>query len=517
LQILQLFARHRLRGRIPELLRRVSSLGTQDAWVVRRHRLRTLPDTVVRYRGKECQIATETTVGIDIGTTSVKAIAADGDGNVVASTRVPHEIRVPDAESLEHDIDAAWRDGVRRAYGDVSRDVDVLAVNVAAMVPSLGALTAAGTAAGPGLLYGDHRGRRAGTDGGNPAESGELLAFLAWLRAHCPDAERFWPAQATANHVLSGRPALDTTTAFTAYPLFDGARWDPELLAEAGVESAQLPEIVAGVEAAGRVRGSGPSDGPLLGGGTIDAMGEQIVAGADDVGDVLVICGTTLITWAVMGDEWIEKPGLWTIPHTAPKRLLIGGPSNAGGLFLNWARALTGDAHDAGNDALDPNDLPVWLPYVRGERTPLHRHDLRASLQGLNLRHGPAHVRRAAYEAAGFVVRHHLDLAGDAIAPRRIVATGGGTRVEPWLQALASCTGLPVDVVAVPEGAALGSAFIARCVAGLEAQMSDGRRWARVARRIEPDDRWAAAAADRYHAFRALTPDARTGGSGHVL
>src|SRR5262249_35182433 len=143
LQIAQLFARHRLRGGIPELLRRVSSLGTQDAWVVRRHRLRTLPDTAVRYRRKEGEIATETTVGIDIGATSVKAIAADGDGNVVASTRVPHEIRVPDAESLEHDIDAAWRDGVRRAYADVSRDVDVLAVNVAAMVPSLGALTAA--------------------------------------------------------------------------------------------------------------------------------------------------------------------------------------------------------------------------------------------------------------------------------------------------------------------------------------------------------------------------------------
>jgi xylulokinase len=285
--------------------------------------------------------------------------------------------------------------------------------------------------------------------------------------------------------------------------LFDGARWDPELCRQAGVEPVQLPEIVAGVDPAGRVDGP---DGPLLGGGTIDAMGEQIVAGADDPGDVLVICGTTLITWAVMGDEWIEKPGLWTIPHTAPKRLLIGGPSNAGGLFLNWARALAGDGGD--DAAVDPGDVPVWLPYVRGERTPLHRNDLRASLHGLNLTHGPAHVRRAAYEAAGFVVRHHLDLAGDAIAPRRIVATGGGTRVDPWLQALASCTGLPVDVVAVAEGAALGSAFIARCVAGLETRMSDGSRWARVARRIEPDDRWVAAAKVRYEQFRALTAGA---------
>ena len=103
------------------------------------------------------------------------------------------------------------------------------------MVPSLGALTADGyRGAGPGLLYGDHRGRRAGSDSGNPAESGELLAFLEWLRANCPDAERFWPAQATANHVLSGRAALDTTTAFTAYPLFDGARWDPDAARRGG-------------------------------------------------------------------------------------------------------------------------------------------------------------------------------------------------------------------------------------------------------------------------------------------
>jgi xylulokinase len=426
------------------------------------------------------------------------------------SSRIPHAFRVPDAVSLEHDVDAAWRDGVQRAYAEVSRDVDVLAVNVAAMVPSLGALRADGSAVGPGLLYGDHRGRRSDATGTSPAESGELLGFLTWLRANCPQAERFWPAQATANHALSDRAALDTTTAFTAYPLFDGARWDPDLLAEAGVEPEQLPEIVAGVEPAGRVGDTGDDRGPLLGGGTIDAMGEQVVAGADEVGDVLVICGTTLITWAVMGEEWIEKPGLWTIPHTAPGRLLIGGPSNAGGLFLNWARALAGDGGD--DDAVDPHDVPVWLPYVRGERTPLHRSDLRASLHGLNLTHGPAYVRRAAYEAAGFVVRHHLDLAGDAIAPRRIVATGGGTRVEPWLTAMASCTRLPVDVVAVPEGAALGSAFIARCVAGREAQMSDGSRWARIDRRIEPDDRWVDAADERYEQFRLLTTRAASPG-----
>ncbi|MEY2451245.1 MAG: xylulokinase [Acidimicrobiaceae bacterium] len=458
-------------------------------------------------------MSTEATVGVDIGTTSVKAIAADGDGNVLASARVPHPIVINAAEEFEHDIDAAWRAGVLQAYGEVSRDVDVVGVNVAAMVPSLGALTADGRAAGPGLLYGDRRGRREGdTDGANPVERGELLGFLGWLRANCPDADRFWPAQAAANHALSGRAFLDTTSAFTAYPIFDGAKWDDAMLGEVGVTAEQLPEIVVGTEPGGRVGGD---DGPVLGGGTIDAMAEQVVAGADNDGDVLVICGTTLITWAVMrGDEWLEQPGLWTIPHTAPGKLIIGGPSNAGGLFLNWARRLAGAGDGDVLSIDDPANVPVWLPYVRGERTPLHRNDLRASLHGLDLTHTPAHVVHAAYEAAGFVVRHHLDLAGDLIAPQRIVATGGGARVEPWVQALADCTGLPVDVVAVPEGGALGSAFIARCVAGLEAQMGDGSRWARVARRVEPRDSWVDAAAERYAQFRELTAAAMSGGDG---
>src|SRR3954447_9783809 len=96
----------------------------------------------------------EVTVGVDIGTTSVKAIAADGDGNVLASARVPHPLNIRAPERLEHDIDAAWRDGVLDAYARVSRDCDVAAVEVAAMVPSLGALRVDGHAAGPGLLYG---------------------------------------------------------------------------------------------------------------------------------------------------------------------------------------------------------------------------------------------------------------------------------------------------------------------------------------------------------------------------
>jgi len=72
------------------------------------------------------------------------------------------------------------------------------------------------------------------------------------------------------------------------------------------------------------------------------------------------------------------------------------------------------------------------------------------------------------------------------------------------VQALADCTRLPVDVVAVPEGAALGAAFIARVTAGLESSMTDGARWARTSHRVEPDPAWVRAVEERYAQYRAL-------------
>ena len=95
------------------------------------------------------------------------------------------------------------------------------------------------------------------------------------------------------------------------------------------------------------------------------------------------------------------------------------------------------------------------------------------------------------------------------LPPRlRRLQAAGWVPVRPpsvqWVQSLADCTGLPVDVVAVPEGGALGAAFQARLAVGLETQMSDGARWARTARRVEPDPAWASACAGRYERFREL-------------
>ncbi len=433
----------------------------------------------------------EVTLGIDIGTTSVKGLAVNGDGRVVARVRRRHQIVSPVPGQLQHDVDAAWRDNVRRVYSEIAGGQAIRGVQVSAMIPSLAAVDERGRALTPGLLYGDSRG---GVEPGkNPIESGEFVGFARWLVAEAPDAHGYWPAQAVANHALAGVGAIDSTTAMAAVPLFDFAGWDPGICGEIGADPGQFPQVSSGPERIGEVSGA------PIGGGTIDALGEQWVAGANAAGDVLVICGASLITWAVV-DDWMEKPGLWTVPHTAPGKTLIGGPSNAGGLFVDWANRLLPEAVP---DVSEPGNVPVWAPYPGGERTPLHDPRRSAQLQDLTLAHGPAEVRRATYEAAGFVVRHHLDLAG--VDAQRIVAAGGGSNSVLWMQCLADCTGLPVDVPVVSEGAAYGAAFLARVTAGLEDKPEDAVRWAGIDRRVEPDSRWTRAAADRYERFLELT------------
>jgi xylulokinase len=436
----------------------------------------------------------EVTIGIDIGTTAVKAVAADEHGHVVARTRIPHRLGIPAPDKLEHDAAQAWRNGPLAAMERLARP-DARAVAVSAMVPSLTAVDAYGVPITPGLLYGDSRGRVAEPTGGMGFMVGEAAEFLRWTVREAPDAAGYWPAPAVANYALAGEPVIDFATAFTTLPLFDGTGWDAKACAECGAPVDRMPRVEGPGVAVGQVHNSEA----VLAAGAIDATCEQMVSGAGEDGDVLVLCGTTLIVWSTI-TEARDVPGLWTIPHTVAGRCQIGGASNAGGLFLNWVDQLVADSDSA---AASPSEVPVWSPYVRGERTPYHDPDRRAVLAGLNLAHGPASVRRAAYEASGFVVRHLIELGG---APaRRIVATGGGTRVAPWMQAIADATGLPVVVSGVPEGAALGAAFLARMAVGLESSIADAARWASVKQIVEPNPVWTEPMEKRYGRFLELS------------
>ena len=247
--------------------------------------------------------AKEVTIGIDIGTTAVKAVAADEDGRVVARTRIPHRLRVPAPDRLEHDADEAWRRGPLAAMENLVRP-DARAVAVTAMVPSLTAVDDIGRPLTPGLLYGDSRGRgSAGAD--TTFLTGEAVEFLRWTAREAPHAKGYWPATAVANYALAGEAVLDNASAGTTYPLFDGTGWSEDRCSECGATADRMPLVEQTGAAVGQLRNADA----VLAAGSVDALCEQLVAGADRDGDVVVLCGTTLIVWMTI-PVYREAPGL---------------------------------------------------------------------------------------------------------------------------------------------------------------------------------------------------------------
>ena len=444
---------------------------------------------------------TGVTIGIDVGCKSVKAVAVREDGTVVGRVRRQHRLMAEHAGELANDAADAWHDGVREVVVQLlaGGDLEVAGVQVAAMVPSMCAVGEDGRPISAGLLYGDVRGAVGDEEiiDLSSAESGELVRFLGHLVRTHPEAAGYWPAQAVANYALSGVGAIDLVTATTSVPLFDQSSWSPTVALSAGLDDlAKLPPIHPGNTPIGEVAIAG---GAPLGPGTLDAYGELLVAHVVNPGDVLVILGSTLVVWAVI-DRWVEVDGLWTVPHAVRGKALIGGPSNAGGLFVNWASNLIADWGAAA--PLEADRVPVWQPYLWGERVPLHDPARRASLHDLDIGMGAAAARRAAYEASGFAIRHQLDLAG--LHPDRLVATGGGVHNQDWVQAIADATRIPVDVVEVPEGAALGAAYLARVTAGLERNTEGVSRWSGTARRVRQNLEWVMPTEGRYHRYRGL-------------
>ena len=408
------------------------------------------------------------TVGVDIGTTSVKALAVDEKGQVVARSRVPHSIVAPEPDVLRHDAKKAWRAGPRKAFEQVTAELEaegnsLAGVAVASMVPSMTAVGRQGVPLLPGLLYGDREGRPtedAADDAVVPLGAmPDAEGFLRWASTEVPDARGYWPCQAVATNAISGLPAIDTGVTASLGMLHTHKGWNTDLLGSMGIAEKQMPMVVPMGEAAGTL----PDSDVVITGGTIDAFCDQIVSGAIHKGDVLVIFGATLICWVIC-DEWLTIDGLISYPSTTPDRFLVGGPSNAGALFVDWARHLLRDTPRPGpqREQLEPRlgtpgRVPVWLPYVRGERTPFEDHTLRSNIYGLDIGSGAEAMERAAYEASGFVVRRMIERAG--VKPTRIVASGGGSRVTAWMAAVADATNLPVDTVAVPEGAAWARRF----------------------------------------------------------
>jgi xylulokinase len=278
---------------------------------------------------------------------------------------------------------------------------------------------------------------------------------------------------------------------------------------------AVFGEAIGTVETDVLSGGPGPVPGAdvVLGAGSVDGFCEQLVAGTAEDGDVLVALGSTLVVWMTVPGWPAEVPGLWRAPHLVAGKAMLGGASNAGGMWADWAdRALRpppAGPSAGGGDEDGPDQVPLWWPWANGERVPWHDRSLRIAMSGADLSFGPGPLRRGVYEATGFVVRHIVERAARCgTTPQRFIVSGGGMANPDWVQALADVLGQAVLPMAVPEGAALGAAFLARMAAGLESSLDDARRWARWSAEVEPRPAWAQAANQRYQRWRESLPGA---------
>ena len=220
--------------------------------------------------------------------------------------------------------------------------------------------------------------------------------------------------------------------------------------------------------------------------GTIDALAEAYSAGCRDVGDTMLMYGSTMFIIQTVAAPTVH-PGLWSaVGRTADTFVTAAGMSTSG-LITNWLAEVTGqgfgDLLDAARDVPAGSDGLLMLPYFAGERTPVFDPLARGAWVGLSLRHGRGHLYRSALEAVALGVRHNLSAMAEAGAtPARLVAVGGGTRDDLWAQIVSDVTGLPQDVPSVTVGASYGDARIAADALGV-----DTRGWNPVARRATPD------------------------------
>jgi xylulokinase len=325
-------------------------------------------------------------------------------------------------------------------------------------------------------------------------------------------------------HRLTGRFVTDHYSASSVAPLYDiESRTWSEALAPDLTELERLPEIAWTTEIAGTVTRHAAEQTGLASGtpvivGTIDAAAEAISVGVLDAGEMMLMYGSTIFTIRV-GSERIRDPRLWHAPWLfADQYASMAGLATSGTLTHWFADQLARDlspeaamaalATEAQASPPGANGL-VFLPYLSGERTPLHDPNAKGAIVGLTLAHTRADIYRAALEGIAFATQHIFDTYAEAGAPpTTIVAVGGGLRNRTWTQATSDVSGLAQEASEVSIGASYGDAFLARLAIG-DVSRSAIKQWNPAGFRIVPDPRNARLYEKRYKTFRELYPRTR--------
>jgi gluconokinase len=453
-------------------------------------------------------VPSEVIVGLDVGTTGVKAVAF-GVGSPWRRVAIrEYPLLRPAPDRVEQDPGAITRATAEALTECVSGvgGAGIIAVSVSAAMHDLIGLGAGRRPVTPLITWADARAReearslRGGSTDlhaltGAPVHPMTPLCKLMWFAHHEPKTlagARWWVGlKEYVIDWLTGRVVSELSSASGTGLLEMTTRsWSPVAVQLAGVSPGQLPEIVsptAQLPLAGDVArliglpvGTpvvlGAGDGPLgnLGTGAITAGVAGLSVGTSGavrvaVEQPTVDAGGTLFCYALTESLWV-----------------VGSAISNGGAVIRWAeRSLVPDAYVSGEAGLDAAVLElaatvpagseglVMLPYLLAERGPLWDPDLPGAYLGLRIDHTRAHLVRAAVEGVSAQMRSIVDRLDEVAGVRSVRATGGVFRSSLWQEVMAAMLDRPLQIVGEAEGTALGAAALGLLALGRASTLPD--------------------------------------------
>ncbi len=478
-------------------------------------------------------------LGLDLGTSGVKALLMDAGQKIIGSGHGSLDISRPHHGWSEQDP-ADWIRATEEAVGALKASYPgelaaVRGIGLSGQMHGATLLDAGGEVLRPCILWNDTRSfveaARLDADPrfrkitGNIVFPGFTAPKLAWVKANEPavfarvakvllpkDYLRLW---LTGEHVSEMSDA-----AGTAWLDVGGRRWSTELLAATDLDEAHMPHLVEGTDRTGDLRAHlasswGMGGGVTVAGGAGDNAASACGMGTVKPGAAFVSLGTSGVLFAANG-AYLPNPesAVHTFCHALPQAWHQMGVILSATDSLNWLSGITGrDAAELtgelGGELRAPSGV-TFLPYLSGERTPHNDAAIRGSFTGLAHAVDRAGLTQAVLEGVAFAFRDSLEaLAKAGTSLTRVTAIGGGSRSRYWLKSIATALGLPVDIPADGDfGAAFGAARLGLIAAESAAPLEVCTPPA-TAETVEPVAALAGAYDEAYQRYRKLYPAIR--------
>ncbi len=474
-------------------------------------------------------------LGIDIGTTNIKALLVDEAGKVLKSMSHTLSLSAPYPAWAEQNPEDWW-DGVMALMRQVPEDMNVLCIGLSGQMHTLVPVDSAGKVLHNAILWCDQRTvaecgeatEKLGGESaviamtGNPIYPGFTMPKILWLRKNAPEIyskiDTCFIAKDYIGYRLTGVKCAEPSDA-SGSACYDVKlrQWRLDLLDKLGIPEAWLPEVRASHEARGTLR---PELADELGwskevkvicGGADNAVA-ALGLGVLEPGDCMVSIGTSGTVLAATEATEPDLTGkLHFFNHVLPGQSYYMGCMLSAAASLDWfknkmAKDMPWDVLNRGIDetAVGAGGM-LFLPYLNGERTPHRNANARGVLYGFSTMSDERHIFRAVMEGITYGLRDSFELILGKTPVKRVLVVGGGAKSRTWCKMLASNINMPVSLPMVDEGGAYGAAML--CAISCGAETDDVKGWIKVREQVEPDSDEAEKYSKVYSQFRALYGD----------